>query len=117
MPTPNLNIDVDMGALPEIRSYAAKSDGGNVFLTDSGSFYEKLPKGVSTISATAQGTGLTVHLTTNTGGAYRYLSRTADAGQTVVLSNVAVPKGETRYLNVQTKGTGDVGVTIITYPL
>ena len=111
MATPNLD------ALPEIRSYAAKSDGGNVFLTSSGGFYERLPKGVSTISATSQGAGLSVHLTTGTGGAYRYLSRNAGPGQTVVLSNVAVPKGETRYLNVQTDGTGDVGVTIITYPL
>lgn len=115
MTTPN--IAVDFGALPEIRSYAAKSDGGNVNLTGSGSFYERLPKGVSTISVTSQGTGLSVHLATATGVAYRYLTRTAAAGQAVVLSNVAVPKGETRYLNVQTGGAGDVGVTIITYPL
>ena len=110
-------MNVDFGALPEIRSYAVKSDGGNVNLTGSGSFYEQLPTGVSTISATSQGAGLSIHLTTAAGGAYRYLTRRAGAGQTVVLSNVAAPKGETRYLNVQTDGTGDVGVTIITYPL
>lgn len=109
--------NADFGALPKIRSYAAKSDGGNVTFPGSRSMYEQLPTGVSTISATSQGTGLSVHLTTATGGAYRYLSRTAAAGQTVVLSNVAVPKGETRYLNVQTNSPGDVGVTIITYPL
>ena len=113
MTTPN----ADFGALPEIRSYAAKSDGGNVNLTATKSFYEPLPTGVSTVSATAQGASLSVHLTTDTGGAFRYLTRRAEAGQTVVLTNVAVPKGESRYLNVQTDGTGDVGVTVITYPL
>lgn len=86
-------------------------------LTGSGSFYERLPVGVSTVMVGSQQSSLTAHLTTNTGGVYRYRSVNVEAGRPVTLTNVAVPKGETRYLHVQADRAGDVGVTIITYPL
>lgn len=118
MTTPSINIDVDMGALPEIRSYAATtSSAGSVNLTDSGSSYETLPVGVSTISVSSQQSNLYIYLTTNAGASYRYLTKEAAAGETVVISNVAVPKGETRYLQIRCDNPCDVGVTIITYPL
>lgn len=118
MTTPNINIDVDFGALPEIRSYAATvTSGGSVNLTDSGSSYEKLPVGVSTISVSSPQSNLYVYLTTNSGASYRYLAKEPAAGETVVISNVAVPKGETRYLQIRCDNPCDVGVTIITYPL
>ena len=118
MTTPNVNFDVDMGALPEIRSYAATtSTSGSVNLTDTGGSYEKLPVGVSTISVSSQQANLYVYLSTNTGASYRYLTKEPKAGETVVISNVAVPKGETRYLQIRCDTACDVGVTIITYPL
>lgn len=110
--------DVDFGALPEIRSYAATaSTSGSVNLTDSGSSYETLPVGVSTITVGSQQSPLYVYLTTNSGASYRYLTREIKAGETAVISNVAVPKGETRYLQIRCDSPCDVGVTIITYPL
>ena len=110
--------NVDFGALPEIRSYAATtSTSGSVNLTDSGSSYEQLPVGVSTISASSKQSTLWVYLTTNSGASYRYLTKEVAAGETVVISNVAVPKGETRYLQIRCDNPCDVGVTIITYPL
>lgn len=111
MTTPNLD------ALPEIRSYAATSGSTGVFL-DSGSIYTRLPEGVSTITATIQESSGTVHLTKAIDYRQRYVSRPAEAGRPVTLSNVAVAKGETRYLNIAADKVGvDVGVTIITYPL
>ena len=103
--------------LPEVRSYAATAEGGNVNLTGSGSIYEPLPVGVSTIMVGSQQSSLTAHLTSGTGGAHRYRSVEVAAGRPVTLTNVAVPKGERRYLNVQAARACDVGVTIITYPL
>lgn len=111
MATPN----IDLGALPEIRSYAATTGKGHVTLGSSA--YLELPAGVSTIMVGSQQTNLTVHLTTGAGNSYRYRSIPVDAGKTVSLTNVAVPEGETRYLNIWATSTGDVGVTIITYPL
>ena len=109
--------NVDFGALPEIKSYAAATEGGNVNLTGEGSFYLALPEGVSTLTVSSQRAGLTVHLTTSYSGSSRYVTRTVKAGETLVMSNIAVPPGESRYLNIQANGVGDVGVTIITYPL
>lgn len=100
-----------------MRSYAATTDGGHVNLTSSRSFYEQLPVGVSTIMVGSQQSSLTVHLTSGTGGAYRYRSVEVAAGRPVTLTNVAVPKGEKRYLHVWAASAGDVGVTVITYPL
>lgn len=60
---------------------------------------------------------LYVHLTTNSGASYRYLTKEPKAGETVVISNVAVPKGEKRYLQIRCDNPCDVGVTIITWPL
>lgn len=117
MTTPNINIDVDMGALPEIKSYAAATEGGNVNLTGEGSFYLALPEGVSTITVSAAQSSLDVHLATTGSSSARYVSRATSAGQTLALSNVAVPAGETRYLHIRANGACDVGVTIITYPL
>lgn len=113
MTTPN----VDFGALPEIRSYAASTEGGNVNLTGEGSFYLALSEGVSTITVSAAQSGLDAYLATTGSASARYVSRTASAGQTLVLSNVAVPAGETRYLHIRANSACDVGVTIITYPL
>ena len=101
--------------LPEVRSYAATSTGGNVVLGRNS--YPELPTGVSTIMVGSQQAALTVHLTTGAGNSYRYRSVSVDAGKTVTLTNVAVPEGETRYLNIWANGSGDVGVTVITYPL
>lgn len=103
--------------LPEVRSYAATTDGGNVNLTGSGSFYQSLPEGVSTIMVSSPQTTLDAHLTTTGSASARYLSREASAGKSLVISGVAVPKGETRYLHIRATSAGDVGVTIITYPL
>lgn len=113
MTTPN--VDVDFGALPEIRSYAATTGNGHVTLGSSA--YLELPAGVSTIMVGSQQAALTVHLTTGAGNSYRYRSISVDAGKTVSLTNVAVPEGETRYLNIWALAPGDVGATIITYPL
>lgn len=115
MTTPNINIE--MGALPEMKSYAATTEGGNVNLTGEGSFYQALPEGVSTISVSAAQSNLDVHLTTTGSSSARYLSRVAEAGKTLVFSNVAVPAGETRYLHIRAGRACDVGVTIITWPL
>lgn len=111
MATPNLDV------LPEIRSYAATSGSTGVFL-DSGSIYTRLPEGVSTITATIQESGGTVYLAKAATYRERYVSRPAEAGRPVTLSNVAVAKGEKRYINIVADMEGvDVGVTIITYPL
>ena len=109
--------NVDFGALPEIKSYAAATEGGNVNLTGEGSFYLALPEGVSTITVNGAQSSLDVHLATTGTASARYVSRTTPAGQTLVLSNVAVPAGETRYLHIKANSACDVGVTIITYPL
>lgn len=109
--------NVDFGALPEIRSYAVATEGGNVNLTGEGSFYLALSEGVSTITVNGAQSSLDVHLATTGSASARYVSRETSAGQTLVLSNVAVPKGETRYLHVRANGACDVGVTVITYPL
>ena len=104
--------------LPEIRSYAATTDGtGSVNLTDSGSSYERLPEGVSTISISSKQADLTVYLSTGTAAASRYVIRDVKAGETVVLSGVPVPRGERRFMQIRAQSAGDVGVTIITYPL
>lgn len=115
MTTPNLNMD--FGALPEIRSYAASTEAGNVNLTGEGSFYLALPEGVSTITVSAAQSSLDAHLATTGSASARYLSRTTSAGQTLVLSNVAVPAGETRYLHIRADRACDVGATVITWPL
>lgn len=115
MTTPN--IDVDFGAMPELRSYATTSTSSGVFLTE-GSIYTKLPEGVSMITATIQEGGGTVYLAKATSYKERYVTRAAEAGVPVSLSNVAVAKGESRYLNIAADKEGvDVGVTIITWPL
>lgn len=101
---------------PTTTSYAASTTGGNVNLTGTGSFYHSLPEGVSTLTVSSQRTGLTVHLTTSYSSSNRYVTRTVKAGETLVLSNIAVPPGESRYMNIQANGAGDVGVTIITWP-
>lgn len=113
MTTPN----IDLGALPTTKTYASATTGGNVNLTGRGSFYQRLPEGVSTISVSGHGPSLTVHLTTGTSASTRYHSETAAEGRSLVLSNVAVPSGELRYLHISADGPGDVGVTIITWPL
>ena len=113
MTTPN----VDFGALPELRSYATTSTSSGVFLTG-GSIYTQLPEGVSMITATIQEGGGTVYLAKATSYKERYVTRVAEAGKPVSLSNVAVAKGESRYLNIAADKEGvDVGVTIITWPL
>lgn len=109
--------DVDFGVLPEIKSYAVATEGGNVNLTGKGSFYLALPEGVSTISVSAAQSSLDVHLATIGSAQARYLSRSVKSGRALVLSNVAVPAGETRFLHIRANGSCDVGVTIITYPL
>lgn len=115
MTTPN--IDVDFGALPELRSYAATSTNVGVFLTE-GSIYTQLPEGVSMITVTIQEGGGKVHLAKSINYRNRYVTRAAEAGVPVSLSNVAVAKGESRYLNIAADKEGvDVGVTIITWPL
>lgn len=113
MITPN----VDFGALPQIKSYAVATEGGNVNLTGEGSFYLALPEGVSTITVNGAQSSLDVYLATVGSASARYVSRATPAGQTLVLSNVAVPAGEPRYLHVRANGACDVGVTVITYPL
>lgn len=113
MTTPN----IDFSALPTIKSYAATTTGGNVNLTGSGSFYELLPVGVSTIMVGSQQSNLTVHLTTTGSSSARYRSVEVEAGRPATLTNVAAPEGETRYLHIQASQACDVGVTIITYPL
>ena len=100
-----------------MRSYAATTEGGNVNLTGSGSFYQTLPEGVSTIMVSSQQANLDVHLATTGSASARYMSREASAGQSLVISAVAVPKGETRFMHIRAQSAGDVGVTIITYPL
>lgn len=107
--------DIDFGALPEIKSYAAKSDGAGLVTFDSG--YTALPEGVSTITIGSQNTDVTAYLTDRMSASARYLTRSTTRGNTIVLSNVAVPAGQSRYLSATTSGAGDVGVTIITYPL
>lgn len=112
MTTPSFEV----ASWPTTTSYAASTTGGNVNLTGTGSFYQPLPEGVSTLSVSSQQTELTVHLTTAYSASSRYVTRTTKAGETLVLSNIAVPPGETRYLNLKADGAGDVGVTIITWP-
>lgn len=114
MTTPN----VDFGALPEIKSYAATvTSNGSVNLTGSGSSYKQLPEGVSTISVSSHQSTLWVYLTTNAGASYRYLTKETTPGTTTVIPNVAVPKGAVRYMQIRADTACDVGVTIITYPL
>ena len=113
MTVPSLNLD----GLPTVKSFAASTEGGNVNLTGDGSFYLALPKGVSTITVSAAQSSLDVHLTTTGSSSARYHSRTTPAGQTLVLSNVAVPAGETRYLHIRANGDCAVGATVITWPL
>ena len=110
--------NVDFGALPEIRSYAATtSTSGSVNLTDTGSSYEQLPEGVSTISVSSHQSTLWVYLATTGSASARYLTKETTPGTTTVIPNVAVPKGEIRYLQIRCDTACDVGVTIITYPL
>ena len=111
MTTPN----IELGVLPEMKSYAAKTDGVGLVIFDSG--YIKLPEGVSTITIGSHNTDVTVYLTTSMSSSARYLARSTTRGKTIVLSNVAVPSGQSRYLSATTSGAGDVGVTIITWPL
>ena len=114
MTTPNINIE--LGALPTITTYAeAASSGGAVRIK--GGLYERLPEGVSNLSITGQGTGVTVYLCSSPKSSARYATKAAKAGETVVFSNVSVPKGETRYFQVAASTSGDVGITVITYPL
>ena len=85
-------------------------------LTGEGSFYLALPEGVSTITVSAAQSSLDVYLATTGSSSARYHSRTTPAGQTLVLSNVAVPAGETRYLHIRANSACDVGVIIVTWP-
>lgn len=111
-------VNIDLDALPEIKSYAATvTSGGSVNLTDTSTSYEQLPEGVSTISVSSHQSTLWVYLTTNSGASYRYLTKETTPGTTTVIPNVAVPKGETRYMQIRADTACDVGVTIITYPL
>ena len=114
MTTPNINID--LGALPSITTYAeAASSGGVVRIK--GGLYQSLPEGVSNVSITGQGTGVTAYLCTSASASSRYATKAAKAGEALVFSNVSVPRGETRYLQLVASSAGDVGVTIITWPL
>lgn len=102
--------------LPEVRSYAlAASKAGVVRIN--GGLYLSLPEGVSTVSVTGHATDVTVYLCTSMSTSARYATRAATGGQSLVLSGVSVPRGESRFLQVVASSPGDVGVTIITYPL
>lgn len=116
MTTPNTNIE--LGALPTISSYAASVTAGSAALL-AGAEYLRLPEGVSTVTATGNSTPIILTVTTreSVASAATIVVRTAETGQSVVLPNVAVPSGSRRYLRVACKSSGDVGVTIITYPL
>lgn len=113
MTTPN--IDVDFGALPEIRSYAARNDGTGLVRLDG--VYVQLPEGVSTITIGSQNTSIDAHLSDKPTGSARYITKSAKAGSTVTFTNVAVPAGKERYLSANASSAGDVGATVITYPL
>ena len=102
--------------LPEIQSYALTADSTGV-IRIGGGLYTGLPEGVSTLSITGHGTGFTVHLCTSPSAAARYVTRAAKAGDTLVLSNVSVPRGAKRYFQIVSDSSGDVGVMIVTYPL
>lgn len=112
-------MDVDLGALPEMRSYAATVPSAGPADFDGTNFpnYVQLPEGVSTISVNSQRSDLTVNLATEPSRSTYYATKEAPAGASVVMSSVAVPKGQTRFLRVDVKTACDVGVTIITYPL
>ena len=113
MTTPN--IDVDFGALPELRSYAARNDGSGLVSLDG--VYTQLPEGVSTITIGSQNTGISAYLSDSPTSSRRYITKKATAGSTATFTNVAVPKGATRYLSATASSAGDVGATIITWPL
>lgn len=113
MTTPN----ADLGAMPTMRSYAdTTTNAGGYARLQPGNFYLRLPEGVSTIMLASQGSALSAYLTTERNTTSRYTTAKADAGKSVVFSNVGVPVGAERYLSVQLDKPGDVGATIITYP-
>ena len=113
MTTPN--FDVDFGTLPQLKSYAARNGGSGLVRLDG--IYVKLPEGVSTITVGSQNTAVDVYLSDKPTSSARYVTKRANAGGTVVFTNVAVPAGTERYLSVSAATAGDVGVTIITWPL
>ncbi|WP_311342825.1 hypothetical protein [Corynebacterium riegelii] len=102
--------------LPNIQSYALTASRPEV-LRIGGALYPMLPEGVSTLSITGHGTGFVVYLCTSSSASGRYVARIAQAGDTLVLSNVAVPRGEKRYFQIVSDSSGDVGVVVVTYPL
>lgn len=110
-----LNIDADFGALPTITSYAVATTGGIVTLESGG--YHRLPEGVSTVTFSARGTTLEVYLSTAMSSSGRYARIDVEDGQPKVVSSVSVPEGKPRYIEMRAAKAGDVGVTIITYPL
>lgn len=114
MTAPNINID--LGALPSITTYAEAASGAGV-VRIKGGLYTRLPEGVSNVSITGQGAGVTAHLCTSSSAETRYVTKAAKPGETMVFTNVSVPRGETRYFQVVASTTGDVGVMVITWPL
>ena len=85
-------------SMPEIVTYSLVSNGTAVSFPRFGQ-YLPLYTGLQTISVTARGGTGSVHLSTRPGFKARYLTRKIEDGQTVVLSNVARPEGENRYLS------------------
>ena len=107
-----------MGALPEIRSYAPESNGaGSYAKFPPGTFYIRIPEGVSTLTVGSQSGSANVYLTTERNTTSRYVTAKVGAGRSLVLSNIGVPSGAERYLSIQVVENGDLGVTLITYPL
>ena len=112
MTSPN----IDLGVLPNITAHAESASGAGV-VRIKGGLYERLPEGVSNVSITGQGTGVTAYLCTSASAATRYATKAAKPGEAMVFANVSVPRNETRYLQIVASTSGDVGVTIITWPL
>ena len=103
--------------LPEVKAFASTSEAGGIVRLG-GAMYFQLPEGVSTISISTKTTGMTIYLASGRSASGRYFSAAVAEGETRVIPGVAVPRGESRFLNLRAGGVGhDVGVTIITYPL
>lgn len=103
-------------SMPQIITYSITAKGASVYFPNGFGTYLPLYSGVQTITATVHGGTGSIHLSTEAGYKTRFHSVNMENGKPVVLSNVARPEGESRYLSFYSNDDGaDFGIMIVKY--
>ena len=103
-------------SVPQIITYSITAKGASVYFPNGFGTYLPLYSGVQTITATVHGGTGSIHLSTKAGYKTRFHSVKMENGKPVVLSNVARPEGESRYLSFYSNDNGaDFGIMIVKY--